>query len=312
MGDSSRAVEMRDIRGQRDIEQGDKGEDTVGLIKKSENTGAQTQGSSMPPFESLEEEPTCFEKHVRRNLNKGTVSNLCSFFVMALGLALLKLYPDFTAWRFIMSFGLFAFSGGFTNWLAIKMLFDKIPFLYGSGVIPKRFKEIRETVKNVIMKTFFDQTYLEKYLNQKAGQWLGSLNLEDKIKELLESPVVDQIIESKLTELSSRPEGMFLAMMGVDPLALKPMIKPFVLGMGTDVVPHLFNNFEVTKLINIETIRTEIDSLMSTKLLELTPERVKLLLEEVMREHLGWLIVWGNVFGGLIGLVSQIVETFAS
>ena len=37
---------------------------------------------------------------------------------------------------------------------------------------------------------------------------------------------------------------------------------------------------------------------------ELTPEKVKTLMEEVIRTHLGWLIVWGNVFGSLIGVVS--------
>ena len=50
--------------------------------------------------------------------------------------------------------------------------------------------------------------------------------------------------------------------------------------------------------------RGEIDNLMTEKLQELTPEKVKQLMEEVIRTHLGWLIVWGNVFGGLIGLVS--------
>jgi len=38
---------------------------------------------------------------------------------------------------------------------------------------------------------------------------------------------------------------------------------------------------------------------------ELTPERVKEMMEEVIREHLGWLIVWGNVFGALIGLSAR-------
>ena len=33
----------------------------------------------------------------------------------------------------------------------------------------------------------------------------------------------------------------------------------------------------------------------------------KALMEEVIRKHLGWLIVWGNVFGGFIGLVSLLV-----
>lgn len=79
--------------------------------------------------------------------------------------------------QFVLSFGLFAFSGGFTNWLAIKMLFDRVPGLYGSGVIPLRFKEIRETVKNVIMKTFFDEEYLQQYLSQKSTQWIAGMNL---------------------------------------------------------------------------------------------------------------------------------------
>ena len=40
---------------------------------------------------------------------------------------------------------------------------------------------------------------------------------------------------------------------------------------------------------------------------ELTAERVKKLIEVVMRVHLGWLVVWGNIFGGVIGLVSELV-----
>ena len=40
---------------------------------------------------------------------------------------------------------------------------------------------------------------------------------------------------------------------------------------------------------------------------ELTAERVKKLIEVVMRVHLGWLVVWGNIFGGVIGLLSELV-----
>jgi hypothetical protein len=57
------------------------------------------------------------------------------------------------------------------------MLFDKIPGLYGSGIIPMKFKEIRENIKNVIMRTFFDKGYLEKYLNEKAGQFAETFNI---------------------------------------------------------------------------------------------------------------------------------------
>lgn len=53
------------------------------------------------------------------------------------------------------------------------------------------------------------------------------------------------------------------------------------------------------------------DSVWSTLLTvsaELTPERVKQLMEDVIREHLGWLIVWGNVFGGVIGIIAKAVQ----
>jgi len=208
----------------------------------------------------------------------------------------------------IFQFGLFGFAGGITNWLAIKMLFDKVPLLYGSGVIPNRFKEIRETVKNAIMNNFFDEVYLKRYLQSKAQSLLTEMNLGAKINQLLESPEVDQIIEQKLGELSTKPEGMLFAMMGINPTSLKPMVKPFVTSMGSDVVPFLLKNFDSDKLINIETIRKEIDNVMTTKLEELTPDRVKHLLEEVIRTHLGWLVVWGNVFGGIIGVVTVIVN----
>ena len=35
------------------------------------------------------------------------------------------------AFKLLRAFGLFGFAGGMTNWLAIRMMFDKIPFLIG-------------------------------------------------------------------------------------------------------------------------------------------------------------------------------------
>jgi hypothetical protein len=44
---------------------------------------------------------------------------------------------------------------------------------------------------------------------------------------------------------------------------------------------------------------------MTEKLQILDAKMVKTLMEEVIRDHLAWLIVWGNVFGAFIGVVSQ-------
>ena len=47
------------------------------------------------------------------------------------------------------------------------------------------------------------------------------------------------------------------------------------------------------------------DRLLEEKLEELTPEIVKSMMERIIRDHLGWLIVWGNVFGAAIGLLAR-------
>jgi len=245
---------------------------------------------------------------IKRYATKGNIANAVTFVIMVVGLVLVAIWPNTLPYQYILAFGLFGFAGGITNWLAIKMLFDKIPGLYGSGIIEDRFVEIRETVKDIIMKTFFSADYLETYLSQKAEQLLGSFDVEEKLKELLESPIVDEIIDTKLEELARRPEGLWLSMMGIESSKLKPMIKPFILGMGSDVAPMILKNFDASKLLNIEKIRTEVDVLLTTKLEALEAKHVKILLEGVMRKHLGWLVVWGNVFGGTIGLVTKAIE----
>ena len=59
--------------------------------------------------------------------------------------------------------GLFALSGSVTNQLAIHMLFEKVPFLYGSGVIPLRFEAFKESIKNLMMTQFFTQEQIESF-----------------------------------------------------------------------------------------------------------------------------------------------------
>ena len=35
---------------------------------------------------------------------------------------------------------------------------------------------------------------------------------------------------------------------------------------------------------------------------------VKQIVQDMIRHHLGWLVVWGGVFGGLIGLITSILN----
>mmetsp|Transcript_27370 Transcript_27370/g.54655 ORF Transcript_27370/g.54655 Transcript_27370/m.54655 type:complete len:295 (+) Transcript_27370:63-947(+) len=240
--------------------------------------------------------------------NKGDASNMLAFLVMVMAIGLHANSPDAAFLKYLLSFGLFSFAGGITNWLAVKMLFDRIPGLYGSGVIPRQFVAIRETVKNTIMKTFFDSEYLEDYINERAKGLLEGLDLGSRIKKGMDDPSFDARLVTKMTEMSEKPEGMLIQtmsqMFGGVPM-LVPVVKPMIMGFADEFASSLADNFDVSEFVTVEKIREEIDRLMTEKLLLLTPEMVKSLMEDVIREHLGWLIVWGNVFGGLLGVLSQ-------
>ena len=76
-------------------------------------------------------------------MNKSLVTNLLSILIIILG----YLYQE--NYHFIIIMGVFALSGSITNWLAIHMLFERIPLLYGSGVILDKFEDIKLGIKNL-------------------------------------------------------------------------------------------------------------------------------------------------------------------
>ncbi|MEE3335877.1 MAG: hypothetical protein VX255_05740 [Candidatus Latescibacterota bacterium] len=243
--------------------------------------------------------------------HKGSVSNLLSLLTLLFGLTVvMRLLGEPSPWLadlgpWIMAAGVFGFAGGITNWLAVKMLFDRVPGLYGSGVISARFREIRVTVKDLIMTHFFDEAYLQRFVDEHGSSMTGeSGGLTRKFRELLESEEAGRAIEVEIEKLKEGPMGMMVRMAGTE--MLKPLIQQFMGGLIERLGPVAEERMR-EDAFDIPRLRTQVDQLLETKLEELTPEVVKRMMEKVMRKHLGWLIVWGNVFGGLIGLASKAV-----
>ena len=234
------------------------------------------------------------------HFNKGNTSNLISFALLVGGAWAVRADMPLGPW--ILATGLFGFAGGVTNWLAVKMLFDKVPLLYGSGVIPARFREIRATIKTLIMTHFFDEEYLRRFLTSGNSGFLPSGEiLEDKLTVFIDSDEVERVLVGQLEELQETRIGPMIKLAGLD--VIKTLIKDFLNGL----VPHLAPRLATfgAESLDIGALRRQVDQLLSAKLEELTPDKVKQMMEDVMREHLGWLIVWGNVFGGAIGLLSR-------
>jgi len=250
--------------------------------------------------------------------NPGSLSNTIGFIIMIIGFALKYSSPaqdhiechrnggqcvtyglanqlcprESCAYIYPLSMGLFAFAGGVTNWVAIKMLFDEIPFVYGSGIIPKRFKEIRKVVKNVVLDNFFNEAYLNYYIKKQVKNF----PFEEKINEYLDTEDADNMAQKLLKEFMPGMQSFYPT--------FKPAIKKYVL----QVVPLARKTLLKKDLIeDLTKVKESVDAMLTDRMQELTPDKVKQLLEKIMREHLYWLIVWGNVFGGLIGVISSVV-----
>ena len=47
---------------------------------------------------------------------------------------------------------------------------------------------------------------------------------------------------------------------------------------------------------------------MTLRLQELTKDRVTSLLQQIIAKHLGWIVVWGTVFGAVVGMLCEAIN----
>jgi len=248
--------------------------------------------------------------------NKANLSNFATFLVMVTGVALTLVFErqstdseavdiKVNIAKLIRAFGLFGFSGGMTNWLAIRMMFDKIPFLIGSGILLKHFIEIRENVKKTTMETYFDAGHITSYVQQKTEMILSALQLEESIRDIIRSPEVQQLIEDKIDDMYETPEGMVLGMM-VNKTKMKGSIMPSIENIGGDIVPLVSQMIRSSEHLTEDNLREKIDEMITSKLVEMSPDIVIGVVKDMVETELGWVIIWGNIFGGLLGIILEI------
>lgn len=213
---------------------------------------------------------------------------------------------------YVLNTGLFALSGGVTNWLAVHMLFERVPFLYGSGVIQLRFEEFKLAIRNLIMEQFFQHANLEAYFH--AGTQ-SSEKLRAGLAEAIDEVDLDAAFESLLDIIMNSSFAGMLGMIGGRD-ALVRLKEPFVERMRTFFREQLAQGqFEervqkvLRSALDDDTIRARLTDLIDQRLDELTPPMVKDIVQRMIHEHLGWLVVWGAVFGGAIGLAVTVIGT---
>jgi len=236
---------------------------------------------------------------MKQIFNKSFITNFIAFLIIVAG----YLFPIES--DLIKSIGFFALSGAITNWLAIHMLFEKVPFLYGSGVIPNRFDEFKFAIKDLMMKQFFTQENVEQFIEQEEQQGSQIFNIDP----LLNAINYDKVYEGLVTSIMGSSFGSMLQMMGGEE-ALTPLKEPFTEKMKATfremVKSERFKDVLKKGLDSRKLghdVVSKIETIIDKRLNELTPQLVKEIVQKIIKVHLGWLVVWGGIFGGILGAV---------
>jgi len=241
------------------------------------------------------------------SLDKSVLTNLVACALVVAGFSL----PEPAA-TWLLSIGLFALSGSVTNWLAIHMLFERVPGFYGSGVIPLHFEEFKRGIRKLIMQQFFNQENIDKFLHT-SGDLNASFDAE--VTKLIDKLDLEKAFESLLDVIMASSFGGMLGMLGGRD-ALNALKEPFVTKMReyfrNVVDSQEFKDSIASGIANAgggkASLLSKIEHVVESRLDELTPQLVKEIMQSMIKKHLGWLVVWGGVLGGFIGFVVVLIQ----
>ena len=237
-------------------------------------------------------------------LTKNTVPTLISLFIIAISFILPELWQ-----KSVLNVGLFALSGAVTNWLAVYMLFEKVPLLYGSGVIPTRSEELKSGLLVLVKDQFFKPENVQRAFDKDQSSSGLSLDFEP----LVESFDLDNAYEQLREAIMQSSFGSALNMFGGEAVleTLRDKFKEKIRNIIIETTHSEKFQSALSKSLSTVTSNDiflqKIEEIVQDRLNELTPEMVKEIMQSMMRKHLGWLVVWGAVFGGLMGLLVNFI-----
>lgn len=238
-------------------------------------------------------------------LDKGLITNFCALLLTVLGIFLPAPYS-----ALVLTTGLFALSGALTNALAVHMLFERVPGFYGSGVIALHFEEFKTGIRELIMEQFFSADNLDRFFDAET---VMSSGMERLMPSMIDELDLDKAFDSLSEAIMQSSMGGMIGMVG-GPKALEGLRQPFAERMReylkTFVASPAFTaalSEKLSALSHSEAVLAKIEALVDRRLQELTPKQVKTIVQKMIKRHLGWLVVWGGVVGGLLGLVFALI-----
>ncbi len=148
------------------------------------------------------------------------------------------------------------------------------------------------------MNEFFTPQNIDIFMKQQVEVFSGDIN------KLID---FDRVFDGLVDAIEGSSMGSMFAMVG-GRKALKPLRQPITLKLQ-DIIKEL-QQAEATKSDDknlTSSLLNQVEKIIDQRLDGLTPEQVKIIIQDMMRKHLGWLVVWGGAVGGLIGFGVAII-----
>lgn len=180
---------------------------------------------------------------------------------------------------------IFTLVGAFTNDIAIFMIFTKIPFVYGSGIIEIKFLSIKQSISNLVIKEFFSDEQIDKFKHKMVSE----------SKDKINSSKIYTLIKEAIMSSSFAP---MLSMVGGEAIIDK---------QKDHFITKIEENMGKLNLGGSFDIETNVKQLIKDRVDELTPAMVKKIIKEIIKEHLSWLVLWGGIIGFIVGIVNDYI-----
>ena len=85
--------------------------------------------------------------------------------------------------------------------------------------------------------------------------------------------------------------------------ALDPLKEPFTKKLKIIIEDFVTENTSNDNSSDTTaSLLSKIENILDARLADLSPEDIKHIIQKMIKEHLGWLVVWGGFFGGFLGL----------
>lgn len=231
-------------------------------------------------------------------------SQLTTFISLCVVLA--SFFLEGMAATIMRSVGLFAVSGAVTNWLAIHMLFERVPLLYGSGVVQARFAEIRTEIRRLVLEEFFEPERVREVVDAASASTATSIDLSGVAERFDTTPAWESLVEIVMSSRLGSALGMLGGQAALDPLRepFEDRVRQIINEVaGSDAVRQAVAGSGVSDDAAGE-VYTHIVEIVDRRIEELSPGRVKQIVKRMINDYLGWLVVWGGAFGGAMGLAA--------